>query len=119
MPMLLVNLFVALFSKIKGLLSGVVGGLFGAFGGSFVRKLSIEGVVLVTFIALTVAFIAAIDALLSVFAVNSPSGFFALAGMILPDNTSAVISMILSANVIRFVYRLHVQFLESKKQMFL
>lgn len=84
-------------------IGGLLASLVSFFALYFTKKLAIIGAVLTALLVLTLAFIAAIEALLSAAQVAAPpalsSAFF-----VLPSNFSACMAAIISAKVLAWVY---------------
>lgn len=82
----------------------VFGSIVSFFGSYMAKRLAILSAVVTALISLTVAFVAAIEALVSTITYATPPMFTHAMSLIVPDNLDNCVAAIASAMVFRWVY---------------
>lgn len=99
-------------------LAGILGGLFASlvawFASFMTKRLAITAAAVVSILAVTATFYAALEALLSGIVASAPPHFGQAVGLVWPSNASACLAAILSAYVLRWVYDWQVKIIQLK-----
>jgi hypothetical protein len=99
-------------------LAGLMGGLFSSLVSWFMqfvtKRLAVVAAVISGFVALTVAFLAALEGLVSVILLNSPIELTFAAQLIIPSNFTLCITTMLTARTARWVYDWNIKIIQLK-----
>ena len=99
-------------------LASVIGGLFSAvfayFAQFLTKRLAIVAAVVSVLIAITTAFFAAINGIVSALSVAAPPSVAVAASLVVPSNATACASAYMAALVARWAYQWNVKVLQYK-----
>lgn len=98
------------------LLGGLFASLFNFFGKFVTRSIAVVAVAITLTAALFSAFFLAISGLLNGLDIAIPSQYAFIAGHVLPQNTVALITIIVTVRVMKFILTWKLFVLESRQQ---
>lgn len=97
---------------IAAVLGGLFGGLVQWLAKYVTRRVAIVAAVIVLLFGMITAFFAAINAAVASISVLTPPGFNQAMSMVMPDNVPGLISILISARILRWVYEWNVKIIQ-------